>query len=170
MVGLTFGAAKAWNVQTSFAEFISKAEYLVYGHTGVYRFIETLNKVEDTVRWTDFMITYSNSIYGDYLEVELPDKESLLSAIEQCEDVRRELIGESWERDSYRQELLVAAEGLQVIAELLGNLQGFNIIRQTDTASWLRKYRSQWLKKNKPSEIGEIVEMFTFLETMVVNK
>ena len=170
MLGLTYGAAKSWNVQTLFADFIGKAEQLVYGRAGAYRFIDALNKVEDTVRWKDLMSAYSNFLYGDYHEVKLPDKESLLAAIAQCETVYNELREEVWERDSYRQELLIAAEGLQVIAELLGNMQGFDLERHTDTLSWLTKYRDMWITKNKPSELSEIEKMFVDFEFRILKE
>lgn len=168
MFGITFGAAKSWTVETELEPFIESADMLVYRHKGAYQILDTLNKVEDVVKWMDLVFTYSNCLYKMYFPLELPDKASLLEAIKTCEGLYAQLQNEVWEIDAYRQEMLIAAEGLQVMAELLGNLLGYDIARKTDTMEWLAKYRDMWVTKNKPSEFHEIEKMFVYFELKIL--
>ena len=76
----------------------------------------------------------------------------------------KNLSGEQWNNDEYRQEMLVAAEGICVIAELLAKLLGWPVERLTNTRKWLHKYSEKWLKKNQPNELYRIREMFDYCE------
>ena len=75
-----------------------------------------------------------------------------------------ELSGENWEKDEYRQELLLAVEGICVLAEVSAKLAGYETERVSNTEEWLGKYRQKWLEKNKPSELYRIEEMFLWCE------
>ena len=69
-----------------------------------------------------------------------------------------------WKNDEFRQELLIAAEGVCVMAELTAKILGEQIVRITDTNEWLDKYRRKWKEKNKKDEFQKIEEMFNYLE------
>ena len=71
-----------------------------------------------------------------------------------------DLSGESWGNDEYRQELLLAAEGICVMAEVSAALAGYGLERVSSTEEWLCRYRQKWLEKNKASELYRIEEMF----------
>ena len=75
-----------------------------------------------------------------------------------------ELSGESWGNDEYRRELLLAAEGVCVMAELSAKLAGYGLERVSNTEEWLCKYREKWLEKNKASELYRIEELFLYYE------
>ena len=82
-------------------------------------------------------------------------------------DICAKLEEQKWERDWFRQEILLAAEGVAVMAELMMLLRGYPTERVTNTESWLAKYRENWLKKNKESELKEIETMFQLLEKAI---
>ena len=71
---------------------------------------------------------------------------------------------EPWECDEFRQEMLIAAEGIAVCAELFASTLGYDVTRWTNTESWLSKYRAMWCSKNKESELCEIEKMFRYLD------
>ena len=81
--------------------------------------------------------------------------------------ISERLCGESWRNDEYRQELLLAAEGICVMAELSAKLAGYELERVSSTEEWLCKYRQKWLEKNKASEVYRIEEMFLYYEQEV---
>ena len=66
----------------------------------------------------------------------------------------------------YREEMLLAAEGICLMAELSGKLAGYEINRIVNTAEWLKNYSTMWLKKNKASELRKIQELFTYYESV----
>jgi len=61
--------------------------------------------------------------------------------------------------------MLLAAEGICILAELAAKLAGQNPDRITDPACWLRQYREKWVAKNKESELRNIEEMFNWCES-----
>jgi len=79
-------------------------------------------------------------------------------------EIAEELKRQTWEFDEYRKELLLAAEGICMVAEMNGSLSGYEIERVTDTKAWLKNFREQWLKKNKESELYRLEEVFLYCE------
>ena len=73
---------------------------------------------------------------------------------------------ERWENDEFRKEMLIAAEGLCVMAEILARMAGDKVEPMADAAAWLERYRESWLRKNQPSELYRIEEMFEYLQKM----
>ena len=95
-----------------------------------------------------------------------PDEESIRQASSEAKVLFEELSEEYWERDEFRLEMLVAVEGTAVCAELIAKHMGIELERWTDTEEWLKKYRVQWLKRNKESELFRIEEIFRHMESM----
>ena len=83
-------------------------------------------------------------------------------------EILEQLRLETWGKDYFRQEILIAVQGVAVMAELMMKLRGYAVERLTDTEAWLMQYRASWLKKNKESELAEIEKMFRLLEESVV--
>ena len=82
-------------------------------------------------------------------------------------DLREKFEGITWNNDEYRQELLIAAEGTCIVAELQAMIQGVSIERVTDTEAWLLKFSEKWLQKNKPSELHELEKFFRECEKYI---
>ena len=77
-------------------------------------------------------------------------------------EIAGKLSGEKWGRDEYRREMLLAAEGICVMAELSAKMAGYKVETTADAAAWLDKYRENWLADNKPGELYRIEEMFGY--------
>ena len=82
----------------------------------------------------------------------------------ECRNFINNLEGETWVNDEYRCEMLIAAEGIMVIAELIAKSENYQNVRYTDTKAWLKKYRQKWVQKNKESELSAIESMFMYFE------
>ena len=91
-----------------------------------------------------------------------------MEARDQCLDLLEELKSQVWKKDYFRQEMIIAVQGVAVMAELMLLLRGYAVTRVTDTETWLAQYRAAWLKKNKESELAEIEKMFRLLEEAVI--
>lgn len=78
-------------------------------------------------------------------------------------DLKDRLSCEYWENDDYRKEMLIAADGICIMAEVSAKLAGYHTKRVTDTERWLEQYSNSWLRKNKPSELHRIREMFAYI-------
>ena len=165
MHGLVLGAAKSWNKATTpDDEFNSAMCKLEYKNCNAVRYLVKLDSAHKHINWNILAHIYSNLVYGDKFEIRYPEKEDIEKSISDCADLINKLSAQTWERDKYRTELLLAAEGVLVMAELYAKFIKLNINRLSDTQLWLSKYRKEWLKYNKESELCEIEKFFTHLE------
>ena len=164
LFGLAYGAARSWNVATEVEKVASAADFLIYRNAGTFHILYALNIVEQTVHYGEFAWMYNNLYYPGKFNVADRKAGALLASRNQCLDICKKLDCQIWERDHFRQEIMIAAEGVAVMAEVMMKLYGYEVSRITDTESWLKKYRSNWLIKNKESELSEIEKMFSFVE------
>lgn len=167
MYGLVIGAEKSWSVQTQIDDvFIENVNYLFYQNDHAVQTLRLLSCLNDHIPWADFCHAYSNAVCEKKLNVAWPDEYRIHKAQQGCHDFIQNLSEESWLRDDYRKEMLVAAEGIQVMTELFGLLAGFPIQRQTDTSEWLEKYRQLWLTECKESELKQIETIFLQMDNL----
>ena len=164
MYGLVLGAEKSWSVATAVDDaFYSRVNTLLYENPNGIQRLKELSELHDFVSWNGFFRAYFYHRYG--LEsnkmVEAPDLTAVQNAYA---ELVKKLSCEQWSNDEYRQEMLVAAEGVCVIAELWAKLKGMSVERLTDTRKWMQKFSEKWLQKNQPNELYKIREVFEYCE------
>lgn len=165
MYGMVLGAAKSWSVQTKPDDgFRNAINYLLYRNARGTEYLMRLSALGQKMRWYDFVKIYSNCIYDKQLEVDIPTESVLTETQKACEEFVRQLTAEQWENDEYRKEMLLAAEGIEIMAELTAQTAGYLVSRRTDTETWLKKYRQKWLEKNKESELSKIETVFLYMD------
>ena len=167
MYGLVIGAEKSWSVQTKVEDtFIDNVNHLFYQNNQGVQTLRLLSCLNDHIPWADFCHAYSNTVCEKKLNVAWPDEYRIHKAQKGCHDFIQKLSKDTWEKDEYRIEMLVAAEGIQVMTELFGSLAGYPIERETDTKEWLKKYRKLWLTECKESEIAQIETIFLHMDDL----
>jgi len=162
MYGMVLGAEKSWSVGTAVdADFYDAVSFLLYGREKAVELLQELVELHNRVNWCSLLMASFGTPREDVpiLRGEIADlQEAYLSFVQK-------LSGEVWEKDEYRQEMMLCAEGVCVIAELGARLeQGWSGQRLTDTGKWLRKYREKWLEKNKESELSLLEAAFRKVE------
>ena len=161
MHGLVLGAAKSWNEDTcldgSFEDSINR---LLYKNPNAVCVLKRLSELQTKMDWSLLSLCYSNCIYEKKFDVCYPTKEIILYVKENCLKIIKELENQRWECDEYRQEMLLTAEGILVMAELFAKLAGYKIERESDPENWLNRYSEKWMQKNKASELFRIQDMF----------
>ena len=164
MHGLVLGAAKSWNADTEKdAYFTESINYLLYKNDAAVDCLSVLDQLHKKLSWNMLAKVYSNCIYEKKFELKFPALEDVLNTQQVGSNILQTLQSQIWERDEYRQEIMLAAEGLIVMAELYAKFAGYKIDKCANTEQWLKKYRVKWLEKNKESELFRIEEMFTVL-------
>ena len=165
--GLTWGAEKSWSVGTEYGgEFYESLEHLVYKKSGAVALLKKIGTIFHTSRfWNTLNDLYCNFRHGEKHPIYLQGEDTATMR-DGLLEIRDSLSKEAWERDNYRRELMIAAEGMAVTLELLAKALGNPIARKTDTEAWLKRYREAWLLSNKESELEKIEEQFRFLDTM----
>lgn len=155
MYGMVLGAAKSWAVETAVDGAYDRAVgALLYGaDTGVVA-LRKLSLLHEKTDWKQFSRNYweNQRLYPDAATVEAVQQGYLA--------LRETLTAEVWEKDEYRREMLLAAEGICLMAELSARKAGNRVERLTDTRRWLEKYRTMWLQNNKESELCNIEALF----------
>ena len=164
MYGLVLGAEKSWSVNTSADnEFYNRVNALLYENENGILHLKEVSRLHTLVNWNDFCRAYFYHRYGH--ESDKKEFQPDLTAVQKAyAELSQTLSGEQWVNDEYRQEMLLAAEGICVIAELWTKLLGNPVSRLTDTRKWLQKYSEKWLQKNQPNELYRIREMFEYCE------
>ncbi len=165
MYGLVLGAEKSWSVTTNIDdEFYSRVNHILYENENGMQRLKALSDLHKRADWARFILNYLNYRHhdGDNLRDDVScEFESLQAGYKAFSEL---LSKETWGQDEYRQEMLIAAEGLLVLAELDKKMTGESCERLTNTGEWLSRYKEKWLEKNKPSELYRIEEMFTYVE------
>lgn len=174
MYGLVLGAAKSWTVTTQPNDgFYQQVNALLYEQEHAFAYLQELSRLHDTVNWLGFIRNYYALRYPQPQEAGVQTyeyRETVTAPVEEIQarsqDLINKLSAETWARDACRQEMLVAAQGICLVAELNCKLTNTPCVRTVDTRKWLEKYRALWLAKNKPQELYRIEDVLLDLETM----
>lgn len=169
MYGMVLGAAKSWAVETEINDaFYSAVNQLLYGADGAIQHLKMISAAQNEIKWMPFTKAYLETRYGKEVEPELPVTEFMLENVKNVQSTyaacRDALAAQTWKYEEAREEMLLCIEGICVMAELTAKMKGLDVVRMTDTKSWVEKCSAKWEQKNKKYELSSITEMFLYLE------
>lgn len=169
MYGMVLGAEKSWSVDTELnEEFYAAVNALLYGNENGIRSLKAVSELHDHIAWKQFCGNYFAHRYENGERMEFISEDEVKLIQQGYLEIAQKLSGEKWENDEYRKEMLIAAEGVCVMAELSAKFAGYKTEPVVNAKAWLDRYRKSWLRKNKPSELYRIVEMFEYLQSQSV--
>lgn len=161
MYGMVFGAEQSWNGAAE--NFDARVNSLLYKSDDGARLLKELSDIHTKIPWFNLVRYAANKKSGIYPNTHAPTKEEIKEVKSRLEKLIPQ-IENSTITSEIRDEMLIAAEGIEVMAELFAKLAGYDMPRNTDTKVWLEKYSRKWLEKNKPSELSEIQNAFYAME------
>lgn len=165
MYGLTLGAEKSWSAGSRVDDgFYSAVNALLYEDENGMQALKRLSRLHDRIDWQALCRNYFARRYETGQPQTQVVQGSLRELQREYEALRGALSRQRWGRDEFRQEMLVSAEGICLIAELSAKLAGEKTDRLTDARDWLGRYRAIWLEQNKPSELERIGQMLLWCE------
>ena len=164
MYGLVLGAEKSWTAAAKADEaFYDRVNALVYDNPNGMAYLKELSKLHGMINWNRFC-----DMYYAFREKGVVAENIACSDVAAVQEAYQTLIQKlqagTWTREEYRQEMVLAAEGVCMLAEFSGKLCGKPVTRLTNAKKWIPRYEEKWLKKNKKSEICNITDMFAFCE------
>ena len=167
MYGLVLGAEKSWSEATPVDEaFYACVDHLLYGKVGAMALLKTIAPLQRKIKWKHFHCKHIQKRYGETHVVPINEPVPLtdedLAEIQSLLPGIREKLSGTWEKDAYRREFLCAAEGICLMAELYAKLDGRKVKRLVDGDKWLADYAANWRRTNKESELGDILDLFTW--------
>lgn len=165
MYGLVLGAAKSWNVSTEINdEFYDAVNSILYENENAFQILKELSILHEKMNWFHFCSNYIEYRYDSKFYYNRSVIGNIDAIQKEYLSIKEKLDGVEWVNDEYRQEMLIAAEGVCVMGELSAKMFNEDILRITDTNEWLDKYRRKWKEKNKKDEFDRIEDMFIYLE------
>lgn len=168
MYGLVLGAEKSWSADTEIDEaFYDAVNALLYSSSGGVETLKKISRLNDGITWWNVCCNYFRYRYSTGEQLELPGIEQVEAVQKGYLELRDILNSGAWSNDDcseYCEEMLLAAEAICLMAEFSGKLAGYKINRVTDTKEWLKHYKEKWLRKNKPSELRRIEELFLYYD------
>lgn len=167
MYGLALGAEKSWSVNTAADKtFHQTVDRRLYQNEAGFSSLRRLCDMSRRVSWADFVRCLSNHLYGSRHDIRVPTDEDIQAIQRDYAYIQETLSSVIWHWDECRADMLLAAEAITVMAEILGRMHGVPVCRVTDTEGFLDRHRRAWLQKNKPSELCEIEAAFRRMEQL----
>ncbi|MBR2499730.1 MAG: hypothetical protein IKB60_01480, partial [Clostridia bacterium] len=161
---MSFGVAKSWNSDITIDELPKGTDKFIYRAEGMSQYLKELSELHKKIGWYNFTHIYSNKYHEGELPLgQLPTKEDVLEKQKAAEDFRERLSKEKYENE-HKKEMLIQAEGIQLVAELTALHTRIEVERRVDANEWLKKFREAWLSKNKESELKEVEKIFITMD------
>lgn len=165
MYGMVLGAEKSWSVETRTGDaFYSAVNFHLYENEKGVQYLKELSRLQDQVNWRNFSQAYFIDRFKSGEEFPPAFEGDIGQFQNGCRSFIDSLSAERSFSEEFRQEMLLAAEGVCMMAELFAAKQGSKLHRMIDTKQWLLKYRAKWAQKNKESELRNIEDMFLYCD------
>ncbi len=164
MYGMIFGAEKSWNVNSDISNFDSAIDMHFYGYVGGADIVKKLDKSQRICYWWNLVANYSNEKFNNSkmrIGYEpCPDEYNV--AFGELEEIIPCLMGTKWENEDARKSLLIVAEGIEymlamIMSRTTGEKMGVNL---ADVEDWLARYKEEYLKESKMSELKNFIVIF----------
>lgn len=164
MYPMVLGGVKSWAVNTKIDEDFEKAiDHLLFLNENGLQYLRRLSSLQLPEAWSTLTCYYSNGLCEKKLPVPIPAEDVLVNCYRGCQEILLELQDQSWINDGLREEMLIAAEGMQLIAALFAKIAGYPIEQTVSAEKWLERYRKKWLQESKQSELSRIEDLFGYV-------
>lgn len=160
MLSTAYAAARSWNIDTARGEeFDDAADLVIYRQQGAASLVRKVSALHKRFHWRAFCqhICAARGWMAVTPDISL-SVEDLTSLQKDAQAIVAQL-QTTWKNDHYRRELLLAAQGTCLTAELVAMQEGITVERTVDVEEWLTAYSERWLENNKPSELWRIQEL-----------
>ncbi len=165
--GLTVGAEKSWSVETVIDDkFDENINALIYNCPQGAECVKALSTLHENMGWNDFVKYYYSLKAGEkpdnfYSEAEILKIQNQYTQL--VEDVNNA----AWQSDDFKEEITTSAKAICLIAQLCGKKAGYCLDDIVDFDDFINEYSRLWLKKNKKSELCQIINVFNEMKSMV---
>ena len=170
MFGIVLGAVKSWDAGAKNDErFYNAVNELLYGGDGAVEYLKRVSSAHSMIApiWNGFCTKYFEIRYEEKPETSVEFITENIPAVQkECADIVNKLLEQKWEYDEAREEMILCAEGICVLAQLGAKMFGAKADTIVDVKQWMKKYKEKWLQKNKESEISKIEEMILYIDAM----
>ena len=112
-------------------------------------------------------VKYFNIRYGEEPQVKFNFNVDKIAEVQkECVSILNELLAQTWCNDEAKEEMIICAEGICVLAQLGAKMFDVTAENIVDVNKWIVKYKNKWLQKNKESEVSKIEEMLLYINNL----
>ena len=170
MYGIVLGGVKAWAADTKIDDdFYDAINDILYGSDNAIEYLKRLSNIHTELapNWNGFCFKYFEKRYDEVPQRNIVfNTEALPEIQKKCVDIIKELSIQKWKNNEVREEMILAAEAICVLAQLGAKLFDAEADTIIEPKQWMEKYKKKWLEKNKDSEISKIEEMILYVDAM----
>ena len=167
---IAFGAACSWASDTEANDAFHKAaDRLVFQKDGAFDLLSALSEIHNRIQWFPLAKIYYDRCFDVCRPEKVPGEKATEAdcqeAIALCKELLRKLT-EPWGNEEAYQEMILAVKGVWAMAQLYAKAEGYQIAPELDLDLWLEEYAAAWRRKNKESELNNILDMFNKLNRL----
>lgn len=131
MFGLVLGAEKSWNVRADIGEeYISAVNMLLYKNKKGSEYIKRISGLCSEIDWNTLAKIYANILDGENsYEIHFPQEDFVTKAVGESGDIIKDINSQYWQDNSFKDQIILAAEGVAVMAEIFAAHAGYKINR-----------------------------------------
>ena len=165
MYGMLLGAEKSWSVETKVGEgFDACVNFHLYENASGVQYLRELSRLHDQITWRFFCQRYFIDRFGNETDLGEAFEGNAEEFQSKCLALVEKIRGEETFNKEFRDEMILAVQGICLMVELYSARKGRKVMRTVDTEAWLKNYRDKWTQKNKESELCNIETMFRYCE------
>ena len=173
--GLICGAAVSWNKDTMLDRaFRKEASLSYYGDEDLVDILAELSPIRTASSWRRQIYYHSDREGGNgdknirmyKADLKRRDYEKV---IEKCKDIAEKVKNRAFYNEDVRHEMLLAICGAALFAKWNAGIIGEKIECFINFEQWKTEYKNAWMRKNKESELKEILRVFDCCEQRTNN-
>lgn len=166
LYGMFCGAAISWNKTAKFdADFRKEASLLLYNDERVADWFAELTDMRDCASW-EHTVRYVGGVEVDNAyQVPVCDKETYETHLKRSLEIR-DMAMNSVMDEASKDEMVVACEIQALMTKWMAAINGINVECPISLKKWLEGFQQIWLKKNKKSELDELVRVLNKMQEL----
>ncbi len=158
--GIACAAAAAWSKDTVIdGGFRERASRVIYGNADIAGLIARFSDMKPIASWEAVVRFTSDTEHGREPEKAEYTREQYQAVIDECRAIKEELSAKSFTDADIKEELLCACDGTALLVRWNAANNGIAVMCGTDYEEWAAEYSRLWLKKNKQSELCEVLRI-----------
>jgi len=160
LYGMFCGATISWNKSVVFdSTFRKEASLILYNDERVADWFAELTDMRECASW-EHLVRYVGGVeVGNPYKVPICDLETYEAHMKRCLEIRDMALESNINTMDSKEELVAAFEIQALMTKWMASLNGINIECTVSFEEWAEKYEHLWLKKNKKSELDEVIRV-----------
>lgn len=167
--GMLCGAAISWDRTVVFDDaFHREASRILYGDERVIDLLSEIADMHSGMAWHDLVWYISEKEYGHPITLIHREQEKYQEMLDRSIQIRDELLTCDIKGTDVKEEIISACEIQALMEKWVAASHGMTVECPIDYRTWAEQYRALWLKKNKQSELDDMIWFCDSMENLLI--